>query len=116
MKTKISENSITFKITEDEMQRLLSDLSLETKITIGQSNLCMVIDLNAHDYFDDFKEVPLRLIPDRSEACIMFCTTPEEIQKLADMGKDRNGLSMKMGDLDICLQVDVRNDSRPRKA
>lgn len=116
MKTKISENAITFKITEEEMARLLSDLYLKTKIVIGQGSLCIAIDLNKNSHLDDLKKQPLRLIPDQSEPCLTLCTTVEEIRILANMGKDLNGLSMKMGDLDISLQVDTRNDSRPRKA
>lgn len=115
MKAKITEDSITFKITEDEMHRLLTDLSLETKISFGLSQFCMVIDLCAHEYLSDCKEAPLKLIPDRTESCMMLCTTPDEIKKLSDMGKNRDGLSMKMGDLTIFLQVDMRNDSRTRR-
>lgn len=116
MKAKIAQDSITFKITEDEMQILLADRTLETKISLGLSQFCMVIDLCAHEYFSDYKEAPLKLIPDRTESCMMLCTTADEIKKLSDMGKNRDGLAMKMGDLDIFLQVDMRNDSRPKKA
>lgn len=116
MKAKIAQDSITFKITEDEMQSLLNNRTLEAKIPFGISHFCMVIDLCAYEYFSDYKEAPLKLILDRDESCMMLCTTPDEIKKLSDMGKDRNGLLMKMGDLDICLQVDMRNDSRARKA
>lgn len=115
MKVKISEDAVVFKLAEVEMERLLADRFLETKINIGHSHLCIAIDLNAHKEFPDYKESSLRLLPDRSESCLMLFTTPEEIRKLADMGKDRDGLSFRSGDIECCLQVDVRKDSRSRK-
>lgn len=115
MKVKISEETVVFKLAEVEMERLLADQFLETKINIGQGHFCIAIDLNAHKEFPDYKESLLRLLPDRSETCLMLYTTPEEIKKLADMGKDRDGLSFRSGDIECRLQVDVRNDSRSRK-
>jgi hypothetical protein len=47
----------------------------------------MVIDPNPHEYFEDFKEAPLKLILDRAESCLMLCTTVDEIKKLSEMGK-----------------------------
>lgn len=115
MKVKISEEAIVFKIAEAEMERLLADHFLETAVNIGQSRFCMAIDLKAYKESPDYKECPLRLLPDRSGPCLVLCTTPEEIQKLAEMGKDRDGLSFRSGDVECRLQVDVRNDSRSRK-
>jgi hypothetical protein len=45
----------------------------------------------------------------------MLCTTQDEIRKLAEMGKDRTGIAMKRDNLEIRLQVDVRDDTRPRR-
>lgn len=115
MKVKISEEAVVFKLAETEMERLLAERFLETKINIGQCHFCIAIDLNAYKEFPDYKEAPLRLLPDRSESCLMLYTTPEEIQRLSDMGKDRDGLSFRSGDIECRLQVDVRNDARARK-
>ena len=115
MKAKISEDSITFKISEEELSKLLSDSYLETRTVIAKSNLRLVIDLKAHGLLDDFKEIDLLLIPDRAESCIMLRMTHAEVRKLRDMGRDKSGLSMKIDDLDVCLQVDVRGDSRAKR-
>lgn len=115
MIVKFSDGSITFKITEDEMRQLLADSSLEKKIMIGQKQFGMAVDLNAHRYSDDKRESPLRLIPDPSGFGVLMLATREEIQKLADLGKNREGISVKNGDLEVILQVDVRGDGRPRK-
>ena len=115
MNVKISEDSVTFKITEEEMKHLLTGSTLEKKILIGQSDFVMVIDPNPHEYFEDFKEAPLKLILDRAESCLTLCTTVDEIKKLSEMGKSREGLSAHIGGIDVFLQVDVRKDSRPRQ-
>ena len=115
MKAKITEDSITFKISEEELCKLLLDSYLETRTMIAKSSFCLVIDLNAHGLFDDFKEIDLLLIPDRAESCILLRMTPTEVRKLQDMGKDKNGLCMKIDDLDVYLQVDVRGDSRAKR-
>jgi hypothetical protein len=115
MNVKITESSVTFKITEQELSHLLTGEALEKKTRIGQSDFVMVIDPNPQQFYDDFKERPLKLILDRAESCLMLCTTMEEIKKLSDMGKSRDGLSAHISGLDVLLQVDVRNDSRPKK-
>ncbi len=115
MNVKITESSVTFKITEQELSHLLTGEALEKKTRIGQSDFVMVIDPNPQQFYDDFKERPLKLILDRAESCLMLCTTMEEIKKLSDMGKSRDGLSAHISGLDVFLQVDVRNDSRPKQ-
>lgn len=115
MNVKISENAVTFKITEDELNFLLTGKSLEKKILIGKNDFVMVIDPHPPEYCADFKEAPLKLILDRAESCLILFTTMDEIRKLADMGKSRDGLSAHVGGLDILLQVDVRHDSREKK-
>lgn len=114
MNVKISQNSVTFKISEDELHQLMSGHALEQKTLIGTSEFVMVIDPEPQEFFEDFREKPLKLILDRSESCLMLCTTLDEIQKLNDMGKSRDGLSAHIGGIDVFLQVDVRQDSRPK--
>lgn len=115
MNVKITEKSVTFKITEEEMNDLLAGHTLEKKIPIGQSTFSMRIDPNAGDRFEDLKEAPLKLVLDGAESCLMLCVTPEEIQKLSDMGRSREGLSVHADGLDVYLQVDLKADSRPRQ-
>lgn len=115
MNVKISQNSVTFKISEDELHHLMNGHALEQKTLIGSSEFVMVIDPEPQEFFEDFREKPLKLILDRSESCLMLCTTIEEIQKLNDMGKSRDGLSAHIGGIDVFLQVDLRQDSRPKK-
>lgn len=109
MKAKFDERSITIKITEDEMRRLLAGSFLETKIYIGPGSFCIVVDLRAQE------ESSLSFTGNMSESRLILKTKESEIMKLDAMGKDRDGLLMKSGDIDVWLQVDVRSDSRRRK-
>ncbi len=115
MKVKVSASSVTFKITEHEMKGLLSGSVIEEKVIIGRTHFSMVIDPDPHEFYEDFNTAPLKLILDKAESCLMLCTTPEEIRKLSDMGKNAKGLFAHVDGIDIILQVDVRSDSRPRK-
>lgn len=114
MNVKISEDSVTFKISEEELRTLLSGRSLEKKMMLGRGAFVVVIDPDPEPFFDDAIEHPLKLIQDRFETCIMFCTSKENIQKLFDMGKSRDGLACHADGMDVFLQVDVRGDSRSR--
>ena len=110
MNVKIAETAVTFKISEEELNVLLGGQILEKIVPIAANDFAMVIDPAGKN--DD---IPLKLILDRDESCLMLCTSPEQIQKLAAMGKSREGLSCHWNGIDIELQVDVRADSRPRK-
>ncbi len=110
MNLKIAENSVTFKITEEELKLLLSGRSLETIVPIAGNDFAMVIQPSKKDI-----EAPLILILDRDESCLQLTTTNAQLQKLMDIGKNREGLSSMLNSLRVSLQVDVRADSRPRK-
>ena len=113
MNVKITESSVTFKITEDEMKMLAKGQSLEKSVPMGTNHFVMMIDPNAEDCFEDFQEAPLKLILDRNESCLMLCTTKDQVEKLVNMGRGKEGLFAHIDGLDIFLQVDLRADSRP---
>jgi hypothetical protein len=116
MNVKISEDSVTFKISEEELKSLLSGKALEKKMMLGRGIFVVVIDPEPEPFFDDATQHPLKLIQDRFETCLMFCTSKEIIQKLFDMGKSRDGLACRADGMNVFLQVDVRGDSRERNA
>ncbi|TAH37521.1 MAG: hypothetical protein EYC62_01150 [Alphaproteobacteria bacterium] len=114
VKIKITENSVTFKITGDELNHLLKGVALEKKVLIGQSNFVMAIDPNPQNS-EDLGEGSFKLTLDITEQRLMLRTTMKEIQKLSNMGKSREGLSAHVAGLDVFLQVDVRKDNRPKQ-
>ena len=114
MNVKIGEDSVTFKITEEELNILLSGRALEKKIMLGRGTFVVVIDPDPEPFFEDAAAHPLKLIHDKFETCLMFCTSKDNVQKLFDMGKNRDGLSCRADGMDVFLQVDVRGDSRAK--
>ena len=116
MNVKITEKSIIFKVTEDELKILVTGQALERATPIGGRSFAMVIDPDPVPYFEGSTPDPLQLILDRDEACLIYCTSKDQIQKLVDMGKRKEGLMIHTDNgLKVFLQVDVRADSRPRK-
>jgi hypothetical protein len=112
MNVKITEKTVTFKITEEELNILSIGQSIEKTVPIGRNNFAMVVDPNLAE---DFKEAPLKLILDKDESRLMLCTSKVQIQKLVDMGRSREGLYAHLNKLDVFLQVDLKADSRPRQ-
>ena len=115
MNVKITEKSVVFKITEDELHILSAGQTLEKSLPIGGNDFAMVIDPTPETYFEDFEKAPLKLILDKDESCLMLCTSKEQIQNLIAMGRSKEGLSAHTNGINVFLQVDLRADSRPRR-
>ncbi len=111
MNVKITETAVIFKISEDEMHHLLSRKPLEKILPIASNEFAMVIDPR-----DTEKDSPLILVLDKDESCIMLRTSHRHIEKLAAMGRNRHGLTHEQDGISVTLQVDLRQDSRKRKA
>lgn len=107
MNVKITENSVTFKITEEEMNVLTEGEVLEKTVPVGTDGFVMAIDPTSED--------SLLLVFDDTKPCLTLRTTKEQIEKLVSMGKSKEGLSTHVNGLDVFLQVDLRADSRTRK-
>ena len=105
MNVKITEKSVTFKITEEELNILNTGQSIENNVPIGGNDFAMIIDPNPAEYFEDFEKAPLKLILDRDESCLMLCTSKAQIQELVDMGRNKEGLCAHVKGLDVFLQV-----------
>ena len=115
MNVKIAENAVTFKITEAELAGLLSGDILQKTVMIGASGFTMAIDPVSGIQAADGGQASLTVVLDRAKARLTLYTSGRHVKKLADMGKSREGLSARCGELDVFLQVDIRNDSRPKK-
>ncbi|AGH97665.1 hypothetical protein [Micavibrio aeruginosavorus] len=116
MNVKISGNSITFKISEFELNALIEQgvITQETRFDTGVFVTRIIFP--ADDNADPIKFL-VSNVPDGG-ACIdlSFGVTHKDISFLSAIGKNREGLSMKSGNIDVTLQVDIRKDSRGRKA
>lgn len=108
MNVRIDENSLRFRITEEELSQLLQGQELNMETVIGQN--CFQAEI----------------IPDPQDKRI-FCHMTQEsrlslhigqahLRELADMGRNRKGVEAMQDPLQISLQVDIRADRRPRRA
>lgn len=109
MNVKIAEESVTFKIREEEMNHLLSGTPLEKTIMIGGAAFSMFIIPRPGS-------AALALSGASAESRLTLHIAPDDIRRLHDMGKNKDGLSFRVDGIDIFLQVDMRQDSRSRKA
>lgn len=111
MNVKFSENAVTFKITEQELNRLLTGAPLEQTLRIGLDDFSMSIDPGA----SEDGHAAMHILWDRPKARLSLRTTLDQIRELSAMGKSREGLSAHLGGMDVFLQVDVRKDSREKQ-
>lgn len=65
---------------------------------------------------DTIEKSVLHLSTDRAEACLSLSVTQFDILSLKDKGKDRDGLRWPMNGTSVKLQVDLKTDTRARKA
>ncbi len=112
MNVKITEESVIFKITEEELNRLLGGNILEKKIPMGSSAFTMAVHPRFDECHENSQRDSLELIWVEAESYLALRTTMGDVQKLSAMGKSRDGLSAYVNGLHISLQVDVRKDSR----
>ncbi len=111
MNVKLASQEIIFKITEAELYVLENAKRAECKISLG--SMAMVTQIVVQDTIE---ESVLHLSTDRAEACLGLTVTPLDIRNLKDKGKDRDGLTWLVNGTSVSLQVDLKTDTRPRKA
>lgn len=114
MNVKITKNSVTFKITEKELNALLTGATLEEEIMVGAIHLLMIVSTTSREP-SEINQTYLDLSSDNAQSRLSLHTSMDEIEKLSDMGKNRDGIFVHTGNLDVSLQVDIRKDSRERK-
>ncbi len=114
MKIKISETTITFKISEDELNALSSGHNLATRLAAGGQVLSFHV--SPHPFLSDHDiKKRLQVSSDETGMHVKLAVTSADVSGLSAIGKDRAGVSLKGDACDIFLQVDVRGDSRPHK-
>ena len=107
MNIKIKEQNLRFKITEDELNSLLSGHCQHVKVTMLDKTLVVVINPQGRS-----EAMEVKLIQDHNEVYLNIFVPPEKLQELSDIGRNRKGIETNIKNLLISLQVDVRADSR----
>ncbi len=106
MNIKLSAHSVTFKISEEELQFLLADNHLNETISVSGRNFSFFIE-PVHSMDTEFFL--------NEDFSISLKVSDKKIQELAEMGKSRDGICIFQKDINILLQVDVRSDTRPKR-
>ncbi len=107
MKIRIEEQDIRFKISEDELNTLISGHCLHIKTSFLEQTLITTINPQGVG-----KEMEPKLVLDKREVYLNLLVPSARIQELSDIGKSRSGLQQKIDGLSVSLQVDLRADSR----
>jgi len=109
MNVKISNQNLLFKISETELVSLSRGETIEVSVNFGASVLlCSICSQR------DNAPNAVGMCLDRSEAYIYLNVPMTDIQKLSNMGKNREGLAYETGQIRAVLQVDVRSVSRDK--
>lgn len=103
MNLRISENSFRFRITPEELDKLLCGQDVDQRICIGSH--CFTYRISP---FSLEKDIKLEM------AVAGFClSVPREaLEKLRDLGRSKEGLVVRQGGVDIALQLDIKMKMR----
>lgn len=107
MNIKIGNRSLTYKITEKELDWLLQNNAIEAEIVISAAKLLFTVAYSSED-----TDTRLGSTAENSGQHISLFVPRSEFKKLLDIGKDRDGLIYHLKDVEVILQVDVRGDKR----
>ncbi|QQG37303.1 MAG: hypothetical protein HYS17_05960 [Micavibrio aeruginosavorus] len=103
MNLRIAENNFRFRITPQDLERLLRGQDVDQRVCLG-----------AHCF-------TYRIAPERQGDRIKlemavggFClSVPQSrLMELRDMGRSKEGLTVMQGDVEISLQMDIKTQMR----
>lgn len=98
MNVRIDHQGVRFRISAEELKMLQKGKVLKESLRIGQQ-LSLVID-------------PVGVTEDLGvlydDHTIRLLISPENVNKLAALGRSREGLEQKNGEITVSLQVDFR--------
>jgi hypothetical protein len=98
MNLRIDEQGLRFRVTPEDLRRLLDDGAISHTLGDGNGKFFCGIELSPDaNVFFRFGTDGLRLYAPRSV-----------LEELDEMGLSRQGLSFRQGDTEISLQVDIK--------
>lgn len=107
MNVKIENQSLKFKISEEELNNLLLDKCIYTKINFLEKVFVICVNPQKQK-----KDVILNFTVEDDEVYISLLIPFTKIKELSDIGKCRVGIEFELNNIAISLQVDMRKDSR----
>lgn len=110
MNVRFEEQNIRFKISEEELKQLMQGHIVRVSLGILVNSMIVLINPNALG-----EEMEVKHVFDDDTSYITLLVPSHVLVDLHNMGKNRDGIEVKQGDLTVLLQVDVRKDSRTRE-
>lgn len=107
MNIKIGQGGILFKISEEELKTLVAGSGLQEEIQIGLSRFMLSIEKS-------YEENGITLQAELHVPGLCLTISDENVRKLLNMGKNKEGISFQVTGTQVTLQVDMRKDSRTR--
>jgi|JI10StandDraft_1071094.scaffolds.fasta_scaffold214182_1 hypothetical protein len=108
MNLKLAANSITCKISSEELQQLEAGDKLHTTLLTHPLVICLTI-------FQDGGQLHF-VANNNGHSIDLTLTIPkEDIALLRTIGRNREGIHFLSDGLELIVQVDIRNDKRPRQ-
>lgn len=103
MNLKISENSFRFRITPGDLDDLLRGCDVDQRVCIGHH--CFTYRISP---VSRGEEMSLEM------AVAGFClyVPRAALEELRGMGRSKNGISIRQGNVDIALQVDLKEQMK----
>ena len=116
MNLKIENQNLRFKISENELKKLLLKEILGTKATfLDNKFIVSILPFSSKNNIELKSTLEENLEEKKLEQNCIYLNlsiTEKEIQKLVEMGKSRLGIKFKIEEILVSLQVDMRDDSR----
>ncbi|PCI57242.1 MAG: hypothetical protein COB36_02965 [Alphaproteobacteria bacterium] len=110
MNVRFEEQDIRFKISEEELKHLMQGHIVRVSLGLLVNSMTVLINPNALG-----EDMEVKHVLDDDTSYITLLVPSNILVDLHNMGKNRDGIEVKQGDLTLSLQVDVRKDSRPRE-
>lgn len=103
MNLRISENNLRFRITPEDLDALLAGREIDQRICLGAHCFAYRISPVTHE-----KDMTLEM------AAGGFCLSVPHSLLLAlrDLGRSKEGLSGRQGDVGLSLQLDIKTQMR----
>jgi hypothetical protein len=99
MNVRIDEEGIRFRIVPSDLSVLLGGGELKQRVSIGADNF-------------EYRIVPIvsgqEMALEMNGNGFILSVPPAALEQLRGLGKSKNGISVKSGDAEISLQVDLK--------
>lgn len=98
MNVRIDESGVRFRIVPDDLTALLAGQRLEQEVAIGtQSIFYEIVPADAGEMALTAQNMRFTLVIPR-----------RALEELRDLGRSKKGISVRQGDADVALQVDLK--------